>query len=106
MVPRREDVDELLETLAFQEAAGTALPGLRHGSRVAKLPVGSWQGKVIQESSGVALARTPTEMRAQMKVSDVAVVFLPHDALLTAEAIDNICIESPHDKLVVWETDA
>jgi hypothetical protein len=31
------------------------------------------------------------------------VIFLPHEAFITAEIIDGICRESPFNKMVIWE---
>lgn len=93
---------DVLELLAMQEAAGSMWRG-SHGSRLCLLKKGSWQAKVLRGSSRLPKAKTPAELRRAMKITAAPVVFLPCEAILTAEAIGRICTESSLDKTIVWE---
>jgi hypothetical protein len=39
-----------------------------------------------------------------MQKPETAVIFLPQTAMVTAEIIERICIESPLAKMIIWET--
>lgn len=96
---------ELLETLAFQEAALRAQQGLCHRSRLCRLPIGSWQADMIRRARHMAEAENPSDFRLAMQNPESSVVFLPQTAMITGEIIERICVESPLGKMIVWETD-
>lgn len=95
---------EILETIAFQDASGSAQRGTQHGSKLARLPVDSWQASVLRQSPDVMLAHSASELRGVMGDPEAAVVFLPQAALVNDEIIERICVESSLDKLIIWET--
>lgn len=97
------DMREILKTLTIQQAAGGAAQGTTHASRIAVLPVESWQAEILRHSPEVPQAKDTVELRALMGKRDVAVIFLPHTALVTADIIDRICYESPFNKMIIWE---
>jgi hypothetical protein len=99
------DVNQLLENLAFLDAADTGRQGTRHGSRVARVIPGSWQADIIRESASVETVFNPSELKAAMGKQDIAIIFLPQTAMITAPLIDEICATSPFDKTIIWETD-
>jgi hypothetical protein len=101
-----KDASELLKTLAVSHAAQSAQHGLQHASRLARLPVGSWQADVIRNAPDIKAANNPPELRTLMQNPDVAVIFLPRTAMVTAEIIERICAESPLNKMLIWETDS
>lgn len=94
---------EILETLAFQEAAESAQHGRQHYSRLARLPAGSWQSDMIRQSADVVVAESPETLRSAMVRPETAIIFLPHTAFVTAEIIERICSESPLSKMIIWE---
>lgn len=97
---------DILETLAFQEAADGALHGKQHNCRLARLNPGSWQVEMIRQSGDVATVESATDFRTAMASPDIAVIFLPQTAMITAEIIERICSESPLSKMIIWETAA
>lgn len=99
-----QQAKEILETLAFQEAAETAQQGRQHYSRLARLPAGSWQAELIRQSPEVTVADSAETLRSAMGKPDVAVIFLPQTAFVTAEIIERVCSESPLSKMIIWET--
>jgi hypothetical protein len=105
MQVNQQEAAELLETLAFQEAAEGALHGRQHASRLARLPVGSWQAEIIGKSADIVTADTPESLRLAMAKPETVVIFLPQTAMVTGEIIERICAESPLSKMIIWETD-
>lgn len=101
-----QQAKDILETLAFQEAAESAQQGRQHHSRLARVPAGSWQAELIREAPDVALAESAEGFREAMAAPDNAVIFLPQSAFVTADIIEQICRESPLSKMIIWETDA
>ena len=101
-----QQAKEILETLAFQEAAEGAQQGRQHYSRLARLPAGSWQAELIRQSPDVTVAESPETLRRAMEAADSPVIFLPQTAIVTADVIERICAESPLSKMIIWETDA
>lgn len=99
-----QEARQLLETLAIQHAADTARHGYDNASRVARLKVNSWQAEIIRNAQEIKAAHNPPELRALMRDPDVAVIFLPQSAMVTAEIIDGICSESALNKTIIWET--
>ncbi|MDP2204696.1 MAG: hypothetical protein Q8K65_00135 [Alphaproteobacteria bacterium] len=99
-----QEAKDILETLAFQTAAEGAQQGRQHYSRVAHLPAGSWQAELIGRSPDVTTADSAETLRAAMGQPDVAVIFLPQTAFVTADIIERICCESPLSKMIIWET--
>lgn len=99
-----QQAKELLETLAFQEAAETAQHGRQHYSRLARLPVGSWQAETIRQSADIAVAESVETLRAAMQSPEKSLIFIPHTAFVTASVIETICTESPLSKMIIWET--
>lgn len=99
------DALEMLETLAFREAAGHMPSATGHNSRIARVASRSWHARVIAQAKGVAHAATPDELRALMDDPAVPVIFLPHDAMVTAAIIQQACLQSGLGKMLVWETD-
>jgi len=99
-----QQAKDILETLAFQEAAEGAQKGRQHFSRLARLPVGSWQADLIRQSADVHTADSAESFRAAMAAPDVAVIFLPQSAFITGDIIERICCESPLSKMIIWET--
>lgn len=61
-----QQAKELLETLAFQEAAEGAQQGRQHFSRLARLPAGSWQADTIRQSPDITTAESAETLRAAM----------------------------------------
>jgi len=104
MQVQKKEAMELLETLAFQEAAGSARHGFHHASRLARLPAGGWQAEMIRQAADVVVAEDAESLRAAMQKPETAVIFLPQTAMVTAEIIERICIESPLAKMIIWET--
>lgn len=102
---KARQAQEILETLAFHEAAGCSQAGTRHASRLARVPVKGWQADVIRRADSVRVAATPEELRAAMADSAVVTVFLPEAAMVTGEIIERACIDSSSSKMIVWETD-
>lgn len=101
-----QQAKEILETLAFQNAAEGAQQGRQHHSRLARLPAGSWQAEMIRKSADVTVAESPETLRRAMETPEAAVIFLPQTAFVTADIIERICAESPLSKMIIWETDA
>lgn len=100
----QQQAREILETLAFQDAAETAHQGRQHFSRLARLAAGSWQADMIRQSADVHTADSAETFRAAMAQPDVAVIFLPQTAFVTADIIERVCRESPLSKMIIWET--
>lgn len=98
-----DEAQELLETLAFQQAAETAVRGTQHSSRLARFKTGSWQVDVICKAKDTITASTPEELRIAIGNPAAAVIFLPQSAMITAEIIERICTESALEKFIVWE---
>lgn len=94
---------DILETLALHEATDSAALGMQHGSRIARIAPKSWQAEIIRSTVDRKMAMNPTEFRALMEDNAAPVIFLPHDAMITAEIIDRICRESPFNKMIIWE---
>ncbi|HYD17623.1 MAG TPA: hypothetical protein VEF76_03995 [Patescibacteria group bacterium] len=94
---------DVLQTLALHEATDAADAGVRHGSRIARIAPKSWQAEIIRTTVDLKSANDPASFKTLMDDRDVPVIFLPHDALITAEIIDRICRESPFNKMVIWE---
>lgn len=67
MQVNQKEARELLETLAFQEASESALHGKQHASRIARLPVDSWQAEIIRQSSDIVIAESAESLRAAMQ---------------------------------------
>ena len=103
MLMDTEDVGKLLQDLAVKHAADKSLQGMQHFSRLAKVAVGSWQADKLR-GSDIKSANNPTELRELMEDPDVSVVFLPHAAFVTADIIEKICVQSPLNKMIIWET--
>lgn len=97
---------DILEVMAFQEAAERAQQGLCHRSSICRLPVGSWQADMIRQAQTEDLVTTPADLRHAMENPDRAIIFLSHEAMVTEEIIERICVESSLGKMIVWETDA
>ena len=97
---------ELLETLAFQEAAEGALHGRQHNSRIAHLPADGWQAEMIRQATDVVIVEDAESLRAAMEKPETVVIFLPQTAMVTAEIIERICAESPLSKMIIWERGA
>lgn len=106
MPVNQKEAHELLETLAFQEAAEGALHGRQHASRIARLPVDSWQAEIIRTSEDIVAVESAESLRAAMQKPETVVIFLPQTAMVTGEIIERICAESPLAKMIIWETDA
>ncbi|HEX2752512.1 MAG TPA: hypothetical protein VHP34_05290 [Alphaproteobacteria bacterium] len=104
MQVQKKEAMELLETLAFQEAAEGALHGRQHASRIAHLPAGGWQAEMIRQAADVAIVENAESLRAAMQKPETVVIFLPQTAMVTAEIIERICAESPLAKMIIWET--
>jgi len=100
-----KEAQELLEIMAFHEAADSSQAGIQHGTRIGRIAVNSWQAEMIRKSQSVATAETPQALRDFMAAPGVAVIFLPQSAMVTAESIERICRESSLDKVIIWETD-
>lgn len=98
-----QEMREILKSLSIQQAASTAAHGMTHASRIAVLSAESWQAEILRHSPEVPQAKDPAELRALMGTRDVAVIFLPRNALVTAEIIDRICYEAPFNKMIIWE---
>lgn len=94
---------DVLQTLALHEATDSASLGMNHGSRIARIQPKSWQAEIIRKTVDLKSAMDPAEFKALMDNADVPVIFLPHEAFITAEIIDGICRESPFNKMVIWE---
>lgn len=105
MMTGNQHQQEILEVMAFQEAAGRAQHGLCHRSRLCRLPVGSWQADMIRRAARMVQAQTPADFRLAMQNPEAPVVFLASGAMVTSEIIERICVESPLGKMIVWETD-
>jgi len=101
-----KDAKEVLEALALGAAAEVSTQGQQHASRLAKLKRGSWQAEVIRQAPDIKPAMNATELRVAMEDSQIAVIFLPQQAMVTAEIIERICAQSPFNKMIIWETDA
>lgn len=104
MQVNQKEARELLETLAFQEASESALHGKQHASRIARLPVDSWQAEIIRQSSDIVIAESAESLRAAMQKPETVVIFLPQTAMVTGEIIERICAENPLAKMIIWET--
>jgi len=104
MPVNQQQAKDILETLAFQDAAEGAQQGRQHFSRLARLPAGSWQAELIRRSPDVTTVDSAETLRAAMGTPDVAVIFLPQTAFVTGEIIERICFESPLSKMIIWET--
>lgn len=100
-----KDVTKIIEHLALQTAADAAAHGVEHGSKVCRLPAGSWQADVIRRTPDMPQARDPMELRQAMADPSKPVVFLSREAVVTREVIDRICVENPLNKMIIWETD-
>jgi hypothetical protein len=98
-----QEARQLLESVAISHAADKSQQGLQHASRLARLQVGSWQADVIRNSPEIRSANNPPELRALMADRDVAIVFVPQSAMVTAEIIERTCAESSFNKLIIWE---
>jgi hypothetical protein len=96
---------DLLERIAFRQAAETAARGVDHGSRLARVARGSWQAQAIRRAEGTVEAGNAEEFRSAMENPAALVVFLPQSFAVTAEIIAEICRNSPLDKFIVWEAD-
>lgn len=99
-----KDVHKILEHLALQDAVGEGHQVVGHDSRICRLPVKSWQADIIRETTGMPQALNPMELRRMMQEPDMPVIFLPDAAIVTREVIDQICAESPLNKMIIWET--
>jgi hypothetical protein len=104
MEANAKNMGEILKTLAIHQAADRAAHGVQHGSRIARIEVGSWQAEIIRASSEIRSALDSDTLRALMGDRNIAVIFLPQEALVTAEIIDRICYESPFNKMIIWES--
>lgn len=104
MTINAQQTQELLETLAIQQAVDTAPHGFDHASRVGRLKVNSWQADIIRKAQEIPAATNPSELRALMAKQDAPLIFLPQSAMITSEIIDRICSESSFGKTIIWET--
>lgn len=104
MTINAQEARDLLETLAINHAADSARQGYDHASRIGRLKVNSWQAEILRNAHDIRAANNPSELRALMGAPEVAVVFLPQTAMVTAEIIDRICSESSLSKTIIWET--
>lgn len=100
---QEEERRDVLESVALEAAAQKARRSGGHGSRLARLPAGSWRAQVIRDAAATLVAYTPQSLRDAMTQREGYVVFLPRDAIVTEDVIEKICASSPFDKLVVWE---
>ena len=104
MTINAQEARDLLQTLAVNHAADYARHGFDHASRVARLKVNSWQADIIRGAADIRPANNPPELRALMADPNVALIFLPQSAMVTADIIDRICSESALSKTIIWET--
>jgi hypothetical protein len=99
------DTKRILEHLALQRAADSARHSADYGSRICRLPAGSWQADIIRRNDAMPQARDPAEFRRAMKDPARPIIFLSREAVVTWDVIERICAENPLNKMVIWETD-
>lgn len=98
-----KDLDAVLESLAFQAAAETAVKSGRHRSVIGKIARGGWQAAVLRKSPNVTVALNPSDVRMALENPAAKIIFLPQQAMVTAEILENLCAACPLDKTLVWE---
>jgi hypothetical protein len=99
------DVRELLERMAFGQAAeGSAQPA-GHSCRICSIPANGWQADMIRKAAGVHAASNPQELRSALQNPDISVVFLPQSALVTPSVLERCCRESALSKVIVRESE-
>lgn len=99
------DVRELLERMAFDQAAEGSPQLAANGCRICNVPAGGWQADMIRKATGVHTASNAQELRDALQNPDIPVIFLPRSALLTPSAIERCCQESLLNKVIIRETE-
>ncbi|MDD9900144.1 MAG: hypothetical protein OXT65_04125 [Alphaproteobacteria bacterium] len=102
-VSKPEVAHDVLEHMAFGQAADAARPSADHASRVVRLPHGCWQAKIIADSRDTITVRTVDECRAALEHLELAVIFVPHDAGLSHDRIADLCRVTSRSYLFVLE---
>lgn len=96
---------QLLETMAVQFAAERALPGTRHGSKLARIPVGCWQAATLAAMPDIAKAASLRELQEAMSLAEFPVILLPAPFQASEQEIDGVLAQSGLSKMVIWEKD-
>lgn len=94
---------EVLETLAFQQASGTAKPAGAHNSRMARVLPDSWQARLFRDKPELRHVESFDDFKAAMAEPHSPVLFIPDTVTIDAAAIDRVCTASGHDKIIIWE---
>lgn len=90
MVQKTEILEEVGVAVAQQNAMERGARHLSHGCRLFSVESG-WESAMIKGDKGVPTCDTMLSLEDAMKNTDVKVIFIPADALMTDEDIEKIC---------------
>ncbi len=88
--------------LARQAAMDGAVRNLAHGSRLFRVAEG-WQSRVLAEDPRAIVCATLLELDRAMQDETKRVIFLPWDAMMTADGIETVCRRHGATKTLFWE---
>ncbi len=94
---------EVMETLAFQQAAGAASTGARHNTRIARVVPDSWQARLFRQMPELRHVRDIADCERAMAEAGAPVLFIGDAVTIDAAALARICAASGHDKTIIWE---
>ena len=94
---------EILETLAFQQAAADARPGAGHNSRIARVAPGSWQARLLRQMPDLRHVADIDDCTRAMADASAPVMFISDEVTIDAAALARTCPASGHDKTIIWE---
>lgn len=94
---------EILESLAFREAAAAVTPAAGHNSRIARVAPGSWQARLLAENADLRHVRDFDDLRAALADPAAPVLFIGDAVVLSAAALDRACAAAGLDKIIIWE---
>ena len=94
---------EVLETLAFQQAAAAANTAKRHNSRIARIAPDSWQARLFRQMPDLRHVADLADFERAMADAAMPVLFIGDEVTVDAAAIERICAASGHDKTIIWE---
>ncbi len=93
---------ELLEVLAFQQAA-TDAHSVGCNSRFARVVPDSWQARLFAQMPDVRHVSDLADFARAMAEPSSPVLFIANHVTIDAAAIARACAHSGHDKAIVWE---
>jgi hypothetical protein len=85
-----EVLDEVGSVVAQQKAMERGPVFLPHGCRLFRIASG-WESNMIRRDKGVAETGTLLDFEAALRSTEVKVIFIPQDAMITDADLEKIC---------------